>query len=485
MPPLTKTLFMSGQQCAKRLWYEVHQPLQGRRAVSMQLINGREFDRIVQAAQQGTVISRDGGLVGAVEATQRAFAAGDVEVLYQAAFRAGEWAAITDVLRRNGKGFDLIENKVSTRVKEEHLPDAAFQALVLERAGIPLKRTYIGHVNNEFRLRGAGQYDGLVAERDVTAEVRKLKATIPRLADESLAVMARPSAPEVVIGEHCDSPYPCPFMERCSASLPPGPEFPVSILPRGGKVAAALMAEGIHDLKSVPADRLRSENHLRVRAATLSGKPYFDPRATRKLRALKPPYLYLDFETLPLAVPRVIGTGPYEQCPFQWSLHIEEADGSVRHVEHLSANMSGGLEELAEALLAALPSRGPLFVYNAPLERGALTLLARLFPALKPSFARVVRRIVDLLPVTRAAYYHPLMRGTWSIKQVIPTIDPSLTYDGLTEVKDGGSAQMAYLEFLEPQTSTARRAELEARLKAYCGRDTYALVSLRRFLCQW
>jgi len=483
MPPLTKSLFMSGQQCAKRLWYEVHQPLEGRPAVSMQLINGREFDRIAQSAKSGTVISRDGGLAGAVEATQRAFAAGNVEVLYQAAFRAGEWAAITDVLRRNGKGYDLIENKVSTKVKEEHLPDAAFQAVVLERAGITLKRTHIGHVNNGFRLRGAGQYDGLVAEEDVTKEVRKLKAAIPKLAEESLAVMARPSAPEVAMGEHCDSPYPCPFMERCSASLPAGPEFPISILPRGGKAVASLLADGIHDLKAVPADRLKSENHLRVHAATLSGKPFFDARATRKLRALKPPYAYLDFETLPLAVPRVIGTGPYEQCPFQWSLHIEEADGSVRHVEHLSADMPGGLEELAGALIAALPSRGPLFVYNATLERGSLNLLARLFPALKPSIARAVRRIVDLLPVTRTAYYHPLMRGSWSIKDVIPTIDPALAYDGLTEVKDGGSAQAAYLELLERETSSTRRAELEARLKAYCGRDTYALVALRRFLC--
>jgi hypothetical protein len=484
MAILTKSLFMTGRQCAKRLWFEVHQPLDSRVAGSMQLVNGREFDRIAQGARRGIVISRDGGLSTAAKATQGALLSQDVDVFYQAAFRSGSIAAISDVLRRNGTGFDLIENKVSTKVTDDHLIDAAFQALVLERAGVRLKHSFIGHVNQAFRLRHPGQYDGLVMEEDVTAEVRKLKRTIPRLSETSLVVMARTSAPEVAMGAHCQSPYLCPFMERCSKSLPPGPEFPVSILPRGGKMVAALATEGIHDLKAVPVERLKSRNHRRVHAATIAATPLFDVGATHKVRALAPPYSYLDFETLPLAVPRVVGTRPYEQCPFQWSLHVEEADGSVRHVEHLSSSLSGGLEELTRTLLRGLPSKGPIFVYNAALERGALTLLARLFPPLGPSIQRAGRRITDLLPTTRAAYYHPLMRGSWSIKDVLPTIDPKLAYEGLTEVKDGGGAQAAYLEFMEPQTSPERRSEIEVRLKDYCGRDTYALVVLRRFLCQ-
>lgn len=449
----------------------------------MQLVNGREFDRIAHSARAGVVISRERGLPGAVDATQKAFAAGVPEVLYQAAFRAGELAAITDVLRRNGRAFDLVENKVTTKVKEEHLLDAAFQALVLERASVRVKRTFIGYVNSEFRLRRSGNYHGLVAEQDITADVRKVKEIIPKLADESLSVMGRRSAPRVEMGSHCNSPYPCPFINRCGASLPPGPEFPVTILPYGGKTVAALIADGIHDLKAVPAERLKSQKHLRIRAAAISGEPHFDAKATRKLRGLKPPYAYLDFETLPLAVPRVLGTRPYEQCPFQWSLHIEEADGSVRHVEYLSPDFSSGVEILARTLLDALPSRGPIFVYNATLERGSLNLLARLSPKLKPAIGGAVRRLVDLLPITRCAYYHPLMRGSWSIKDVLPTIDPALSYAGLSEVKDGGTAQAAYLEILDSQTTPERRGELEARLKEYCGRDTYGLIVLRRFLC--
>lgn len=93
-----------------------------------------------------------------------------------------------------------------------------------------------------------------------------------------------------------------------------------------------------------------------------------------------------------------------------------------------------------------------------------------------------MRRLVDLLPITRRAYYHPLMRGSWSLKDVLPTIDPALSYTRLSEVKDGGTAQAAYLEILDSQTTSERRRELEARLKEYCGRDTYGLIVLRRFL---
>jgi hypothetical protein len=484
MAVLTKSLFMIGRQCAKRLWFEVHQPLASDVADSIQLLNGREFDRVAQGVREGMVISRDGGLSAAVEATQAALSREEVDVFYQAAFRSGNIAVISDVLRRNGKAFDLVENKVSTKVTDDHLVDVAFQALVLERLGVRLKRIFIGHVNNGFRLRRSGQYRGLVKEEDVTAEVRQLKKMIRPEVEASLSVMASASAPGVAMGGHCESPYRCPFMDRCNASLPPGPEFPVSILPRGGKIVAALMAEGIIDLKAVPAERFKSRSHRLVHAATLAGAPLFDEGATREVRALAPPYSYLDFETLPLAVPRVVGTGPYEQCPFQWSLHVEEADGTVRHIEHLSADLSGGLEELARTLLRSLPSKGPIFVYNATLERGALNLLARLFPALRSGIKRAVRRIKDLLPITRASYCHPLMRGSWSIKDVLPTIDPQLAYAELTEVKDGGSAQAAYLEILESHTSAERRNELEARLKDYCGRDTYALIVLRRFLCQ-
>ena len=190
---------------------------------------------------------------------------------------------------------------------------------MLNRAGIPPRRVLVGHVNNQFVLKQKGQYDGLLIEADVTAEVHAYLPTAATQADELQRLMARARVPKVEIGEHCTTPYECPFMSRCHAHLPAGPEYPVESLPRGGKMVQALIDEGYVDLREVPSERLTTEMHRRVLEATTSGVPYFDAAATAELRTLTYPFAFLDFETIGFAVPEIIGTGPYEQLPFQWS----------------------------------------------------------------------------------------------------------------------------------------------------------------------
>ena len=479
---LTKSRFMSGLQCSKRLWYEVHEPLEAPAGDSMPLINGRAVDRLAQTLHPGPVISRDGGLPAALEETQALFARGAPSVLYQGAFRDGPLAAIVDILRVRDGAFELIEMKASTAVKPEHLPDVAFQALVLEQARIPVARVHIGHVNNQFVLRSRNDYAGLLTETDVTEQVRAMLPAIRKQATESVGTIGEALAPDVSMGAHCEAPYPCPFMDRCAGKSASGPKFPVSILPRGGKLIAELASEGYEDLRDVPAERLRSKEHKRVHAATVSGQASFDVAATTGLRKLAPPFAYLDFETMTSAVPEIIGTRPYEQCPFQWSLHIESPDGTLRHAEYLASESFGDLQKLASALLAALPDAGPVFVYNQTFEKGVLQLLTRLVPRLASSLHEVIDRLVDLLPITKAAYYHPDMLGSWSIKKVLPTVNSSLGYESF-KVQDGTAAQLAFLELRNPETSSGRREELTKGLIAYCERDTYAMVVLRRFLC--
>lgn len=484
VPLLTKSLFLSGLQCPKRLWYEVHQPSDSPGGNSMPVMNGRAVDQVVRQIQPGQVVSRDQGLASALQQTRNLLDEGRSRLLYQAAFRNGELAAVTDILRAKRARYELIEIKASTAVKDEHLPDVAFQTLVLERAGIPLAGAHIGHINNQFVLRSPGEYTGLLVEVDVTAAVRALIPSIAKEAAQALTVIAAPKPPQIPMGDHCASPQPCPFADRCSSQAGPMPEYPLSLLPRGGKIAAQLAADGYADLREVPPDRLSSPVHQRVHAATMTGNPVLDRSATAALRQFQPPFSYLDFETMNFAVPEVIGTRPYEQCPFQWSLHVESAIGApLRHTDYLEVERFADPGALATSLLEALPGTGPIFVYNQSLEKGVLELLARLLPDLAPRLHAIVRRLSDLLPVTRAAYYHPAMRGSWSIKAVIPTIDSTLGYETLDEIQDGEAAQLAFLELRNPETRPSRREQLAVRMRMYCERDTYAMVVLRRFLC--
>ena len=245
----------------------------------------------------------------------------------------------------------------------------------------------------------------------------------------------------------------------------------------------ALRAMGFEDLMLVPADQLSSDLHLRIHRATVTGEAYFDARATTALRAYRYPVSHLDFETMGLAVPEIVGTRPYEQVPFQFSVHVEESATQVRHAELLQIDDFGDFESMARSLLAALPDSGAVCAYNASFEARVLRFLADRLPALGDALRDIEARLVDLLPIAREAYYHRDMKGSWSIKDVLPTIAPELDYGNLPHVQEGDGAQLAFMKLREGKTAQARRTELRHALLEYCKRDTYALVVLRRFLC--
>ncbi len=181
------------------------------------------------------------------------------------------------------------------------------------------------------------------------------------------------------------------------------------------------------------------------------------------------------------AVPIWAGTRPWEQLPFQWSCHIERAPGELEHREFLDTSGDAPMRACAETLLKTLGTQGPVFVYSG-FERRILGELADRFPDLAAGLHAVSGRLVDLLPVTREAWYHPAMKGSWSIKDVLPTVAPDLDYADLGEVADGTAAQNAFAEAIHPGTPPERADEIAASLLSYCSYDTLALVRLGRFL---
>jgi hypothetical protein len=481
---LTKSRFLSGLQCHLRLWFEIHSPIDEEIEPGLAILQGRSFDDAVQGIEPGVVISRDDGMPAAIAETARLLALGEgaPKVMYQPAFQSGDLAFVGDILRRVGDGFELTEVKATTQVKERHVPDAAFQAMVLERTGVKARRVFIGHVNNRFGLERAGDYDGLMVEVDVTDEVFAYLPRAAALSDDFSRVLAAKDTPDVEVGPHCFTPYECPFLSRCHGVLPAGAEYPVKSLPRGGKMMQALIDEGYVDLREVPEGRLTGEMHLRVHQATVSGVPFFDAAATAELRKLTYPFTYLDFETIDFSVPIVIGTRPYEQLPFQWSVHVETSPTEIRHAEYLAIESFGDFGELATALIAVVPTEGPVFAYNSGFEGRVLGRLAELVPVHAAALRSIAERLVDLLPIARAAYYHRDMQGSWSIKNVMPTIDKDLGYEALGEVQEGDGAQAAFLELRGAEIEPERAAALTAALLKYCKHDTWVMVMLRRFL---
>jgi hypothetical protein len=208
--------------------------------------------------------------------------------------------------------------------------------------------------------------------------------------------------------------------------------------------------------------------------------PELDPQASLELAKLSYPRNYLDFETISFAMPIWEGTRPFEQLTFQWSCHIEDNPGNFEHFEFLDTSGKPPMLEFAEKLISTIDNDGPVIVYSS-YEEVALRSMSNRFPELVEEIERIKARLFDLLPLTKKYYCHPDMRGSWSIKSVLPTIAPELDYSDL-EVQGGQAAQQKFLKMITTGINEDDLKQGRTALLKYCERDTLAMVKLAQFL---
>lgn len=488
MRALSKSKLLAYRQCPTRLWLEVHRPklredsaaTQASFAVRHQV--GDIARRLYDPKGKGVLIDPQAdGFDAAFAGTQALLQS--AQPIFEAGFRAEGALAFADVMlpvRKSGKlSWWMIEVKSSTSVKDYHLEDAAVQSFVARSSGVPLIKLALAHINNDWVYPGNEDYAGLLLENDLTDEVFSRGEEVRGWIAEAQQIVAKKREPRVATGKHCGNPYECGFLAYCQSQEPQA-EQPIQWLPGrlSNGLQAHIEAHGLTELRDVP-DELLNDKQQRVKAVTLSGKPYFDQRATvATLAAHKLPAYFLDFETIQFAVPIWKGTRPYQQIPFQFSIHRLSRTGKIEQQAFLDLTGADPSKAFAEALIAACGERGPIFVYNAGFETARIRELSERFSRLAKQLLALNERVVDLLPVTRDYYYHPSQQGSWSIKTVLPALCPDLNYGDLDGVQDGGMAMDAFLEALAPQTSKTRKTEIEQQLLAYCALDTYAMVRL-------
>jgi hypothetical protein len=227
--------------------------------------------------------------------------------------------------------------------------------------------------------------------------------------------------------------------------------------------------------------------YRRVQIAHRTGQPVLEPGSDAALKMLPYPRYYFDFEGIDFPVPRWRGVRPYEQITFQWSCHIERSLGVFEHKEFLDLTGNdpslGCIARMREVIDPE--DGGPIFVYHMTYEKLRLEELGIRHPEHKAVLQKYIDRLFDLLPLVKNHFYHPQMRGSFSMKKVLPVIAPDLDYEELEEVKEGTAAQVAYLyAVLDPSTTPDRKVDLEQKLRKYCKRDTWALVEVAHFLAQ-
>jgi hypothetical protein len=491
MPPLSKSKIIAFRQCAKRLWLEVHRPDLKEDSATTQAsyLTGHSVGeiarRIYDPDGRGSLIDiATAGFAGAFKKSASLLQRGSAPI-FEAGLRTPDSLAFADIMVpiRSGrtKSWKMVEVKSSTKVKDYHRDDIAVQTFLAREMGLKLSSVAVARVNNSWIYQREGQYRGLLVEEDLTSEALERSREAKEWIKAARATAALPGEPKQQPGTHCYEPFECGFCNYCNRNTRRA-EFPVSWFPRLTAIQRAqLEMAGVDDMRNVPGELLTAKQRL-VQKHTVGQTTFFDAKAAKAslARAGLPAY-FLDFETTNPAVPIWIGSSPYQQLPFQFSLHIVSKTFKLKHAEFLDVSGRDPRRNLSEALIKACGSKGPVFAYNAKFEAGLIRKLAGRFPDLAPALTAIEGRIVDLLPIAESCFYHPSQEGSWSIKKVLPAAVPELSYETLSGVKNGGMAMEAFAEAVRPATTTERREEIRRQLLAYCHMDTLAMVGLWKF----
>lgn len=484
-PRLSKSKFLSGLQCHKRLYLEIHHPTLATPpdASTQAILNmGTEIGILAQQRFRGGVLVKSGfrQREAAIAETAALLRNSDIPAIFEGAFEHDGVVVRVDILERvrntpgGSSSWRLIEVKSSTRVKDIHLDDLSIQSYVVQGTGVRLDATCLMHIDTGYLYQG-GEVDlqALFSIEDVSEAVVDRRGQVPeRLAAMKVRVL-NSEPPMIEPDQHCHAPYECPFWAYCTKDKP---QRWIYHLPGRKEIVSQLVRQGIGTIDEIPRETRLSDIQRRVK----DNVEWISSDLGQILRSVSYPIHHLDAETVMLALPRFPSTRPYQSLPVQWSNHIELESGEIMHREFLHHEASEPRRRWAEALIESLGEKGSIVVYSA-YEEAIIRQLAETFPEFKSAFKAIVKRLWDLLAVIKGHYYHPAFHGSYSIKSVLPAVVPSLGYGDLM-IQEGGQAAAEYYRMVFLESDWVERDSIREALLRYCERDTLAMVELRKVL---
>ncbi|WP_242084203.1 DUF2779 domain-containing protein [Aestuariivivens sediminis] len=486
---LSKSTFIRGLQCEKSLYlyknfYHLKDPVDPQTQAIFD--QGHEVGILAQKLfPDGVDVSPESyyNMGESVIKTKSLIESGE-SVIYEATFEFNGVIAALDILVKDNEGWKAYEVKSSTSVSETYLNDAAIQYYTIINSGVELKDISIVHINNQYVKNGAIKVHELFTIAPVYDEVQLLLPDISHKIEQFKSIIGNDSVPKIEIGEHCSKPYGCDFRGHCWKHIPDYSIFDISNLRMNKKFD--LYNNGIVTLDQVDVENnALNSNHLLQVKSELTQSSYIDyENISQFLSDLKYPLYFLDFETIGTAIPIYDGSRPYQQLPFQFSLHVQqEKNGTLTHYEYLakSSIKKDPRIDFVKRLVKDCGDSGDIIVYNIGFEKGKLNDLKALYPKFADDIGNIINRLKDLMvPFKNKWYYTPEMKGSYSIKSVLPALVPELSYQDL-EIKEGGTASNLFLQMVKGEFN-GDIDKTKKDLLEYCKLDTYAMVRILEVL---
>jgi len=499
---LSKTNYLTFLDCKKNAWLKMHKPdIYYQYELSSFELN------IIETGNEIDVLARDlfpGGVT--VEHREddkltRKLMKEKTSVIYQPVFISDKYITACDIFVWNPEynAYDLYEVKSSTassgtegskRNTKDYLIDMAFQKNVLDELGISIGKTFLIRLNTEYERQGSIKLDQLFLIEEFSDEVNAILDDTKQkmiVAHEYLSQESEPKG-------YCDcilkgSNGHCTTSKYSITDLP---EYPIHDILRIGNTKAKfteLVDSHILDIHDIDSDFFKPNSNYALQVSIAqSGREHVDLEGISEfLETIQYPIAFLDYETYPSALPRFDGYRPYQQIPFQFSLHVKESpESELTHNEFLYTDTNIPDHEFVKALQDYLPTSGSIIVWNKTFE--CTHVNARMIvrhSEYKDFLEGLNDRVVDLMIPFMGnkkggkdiVYQHPNQRGSYSIKAVLPIFAPELSYKDL-DIQEGGTASDTWNRITQGKFPKEEVLMKEDALRKYCELDTYAMVRI-------
>ena len=482
---LSKSKYCKCVQCEKILWLDKYKPIKLDEANESIFETGRKVGELAKELFGEYIdIPYDENLNIRLKKTEKLLK-DKPNIITEASFSFDNNFCSVDILKNDADGVEIYEVKSSTKIKDIYLDDAAYQYFVLKNLGLKVKKVCIVYINNEY-IRGKElDLEELFIIEDITEMAKEKQNEIKtniEFINDFMQNHKEDNEPDKIIGKFCFDPYSCDYWDYCTRDLPKPNVFDISGMYKSKKFEKYY--DGKIEFKDLTNEKLNPKYAEQIDFELNDREPKIVKEAINDiLNSLKYPLYFIDYESCQYAIPEYEGTKPYQQIPFQYSLHIIEKEGSpIKHKEFLAdPNDENIIRNFAESMINDLSEDGSVIVYNRTFEEKLVNnKIAEIYPDLKEEIERINSNIVDLMvPFKDRNYYVKEMEGSYSIKYVLPALypdNPELDYSNLELIHRGDEASQAFLSLNEK--TKEEQEKIRKGLLEYCKLDTYAMVKI-------
>ncbi len=483
---LSKSLYTKGIQCQKALWLKKYNKevlsLPDDSALARFETGNEVGDLACELFPNGVEVAYTRNFDEMINQTKKLIDDG-IKYIYEATFSFNGILVLVDVLEIHEDGsISIYEVKSSSSVKDIYVHDTSIQYYVLSQMDYSIRTANVVHINSSYVRADTLELDKLFTIADVSSEVIALQENIPNILKEFETVLEdKINEPNIDIGKHCHNPYVCDAKDYCWKVQRQIPEYSIfNIFNLGSKKQVELYSQGIIKLEDIPNDFAMTANQEQAVKTYNLKETFIDKEKIKEfVDTLTYPIYHLDFETFQQAIPEFKGISPYAQIPFQYSLHIEQEDGTLTHKEYLAADSIDPREDIAKRLYEDIPNDVTVLAYNMSFEKGVIKRLAESFPELSTHLLSINENMKDLMmPFQKKYYVTPSMNGSYSIKYVLPALVPKFAkaYKELDGVQNGGQAMNAFANM--SKMGKEEKQKMRTSLIEYCKLDTLAMVKI-------